>query len=195
MRAHVQADAIRQTVRIDEAKLTPGIAAAELMLDWSGPHPRVKLSARTDGLDAIALHGWLAQSIDPARVVPGKLVRTIVAGVRASEGELAIAVGRLSAGRVALNTLDVAGGWRAAKARATIAARLGKHPLNGTLQADVRSDTLALAAEAGGTQLELLGRRGHCWNGWQASGPCFRARNARRCAAPELARRPRGAGG
>lgn len=155
MRAHLRADAVRQTLRIDEAKLASGIAAAELMLDWSGPRPRVNLSARSDGLDAIELHSWLAQSIDPARVLPGKLVRTIVAGVRASEGELAITVGRLSAGGVALNPLDVAGGWREGKARATIAARLGKRPLKGTFQADVRNATLALAAEAGGNQLEL----------------------------------------
>lgn len=154
-RARVQADAVRQTLHIYEAKLAPGIASAEAHLDWSGPRPRLMLSARTEMLDADALHDWLAQSIDYARVVPGKLTRTIIAGVRASEGELAIRVGRLSAGGVALSPIDLAGGWREGKARATIAARLGKHPLNGTFQADVRSDTLTLAAEAGGNHLEL----------------------------------------
>jgi uncharacterized protein involved in outer membrane biogenesis len=155
VRARVRADAVRQTLHIGEAKLAPGVASAEAQLDWSGPRPRLMLSARTDRLDADALHDWLAQSIDYTRVVPGKLTRAIIAGARTSEGELAITVGRLSAAGVALNSLDAAGDWRQGKARATIAARLGKRPLKGTFQADLRSETLTLAAEAGGNQLEL----------------------------------------
>jgi uncharacterized protein involved in outer membrane biogenesis len=155
VRAHIRADAIRQTVRIDEAKLAPVVATGEFALDRSGPRPRLTVSARSENLDVVALQAWLAQSLDYPRLVPGKMMKAIMAGARASEGELTIDIGRLAAGATALDALGVAGSWREGKARAKVAARLGKRPLDATFDADMRGEALKLTAQVLGSDLQV----------------------------------------
>lgn len=155
VRAQVRADAGKMTLRIDEARLAPVVAGGEFSFDWSGPRPRLAVRARAATLDALALQRWLSESIDPERLRPGKLQRSIVAGMRASEGSLLVEAGQLVAGRVAFDAVAIDGTWREGKGQGSIGARLGESAIKGTFDADVRSDDLALALAAAAPRIAL----------------------------------------
>ena len=154
-RAHVQADASRLAVRVDQARLPPAAVAGALSLDWSGTRPRAALELHGEALDAAALRQWLDASLDRARLQPGRLTRRLMSAVRASDGTLSVRLGRVDAGPVALDALGAEGGWADGVLRARLAARYGQSPVDGSLEADMRGDELAVALQAQGRALVL----------------------------------------
>jgi len=154
-RARVQADASRLAVRVDEARLLPATVAGAFSLDWSGTRPRTALRLRSAALDAVALSTWLDASLDRARLQPGRLMRRMMSAMRASDGELSVNVARVDAGPVALDALGAEGGWSGGIVRAQLAARYGTSPLDGSVEADMRGDELAVALQAQGRALVL----------------------------------------
>jgi len=98
----------------------------------------------------------LAGRIDrPERLRPGRLQRSIVAGMRASAGSLIVEAGQLAIGRAAFDALLIDGNWREGVAQASFGARLGRAPIKGKFDADVRSDTLSLSATAAAAGVAL----------------------------------------
>ncbi len=154
-RAHVEADASRLKVRVDELGIRPASVAGELSLDWSGARPRAALGLRGDALDAVALRQWLDASLDRARLQPGRLTRSMMSAVRASDGKLSVQLARVDAGPVALEAIGAEGGWADGVLRAQLAARYGKSPLDGSLEVDLRGEQPALALEARARALVL----------------------------------------
>ena len=148
IRAHVRADAKLLTLRLDEARLTPGVVRGEFSFDWSGTLARLAARARTEKLDFTALQGWLADAIDGERLHPGRLQQQIIEGVRASEGSLVLEAGQVAAGYAAFDAALVDATWKKGKAHASFGARLGRAPIKGSFDADVGADTLSLAAKA-----------------------------------------------
>ena len=160
IRSHVRADATRLTLRLDEARLTPGVASGELTYDWSEALPRLTARAHSDKLDTVALQRWLKDSIDVERVHPGRLQRAIIAGVRASAGSLVLDIGQVDTGRAAFDAALIDGSWSAGKGRGSFGARWGGTPIKGTFDADVRHDVLSFAASAATGAIALQQKKG-----------------------------------
>ena len=99
---------------------------------------------------------------------PGKMMKGHH-GRRACErrGNCPVKIGSLSAGQTALDAVDLAGNWRDGRARAALPSAPWKTaPLEATLDADMRTDALQLAAQAAASQLTMAAAgihdRAHC---------------------------------
>ncbi|MBK5104063.1 MAG: AsmA family protein, partial [Burkholderiales bacterium] len=160
VRAHVLADANRLTLRLDEARLAPGTVSGEIAYDWSQALPRLATRARTDKLDTALLQRWLADSIDVARLHPGRLQRQIIAGVRASTGSLTVEADQLATGRAVFDAARIDGNWNAGHGRAEFGTRWDRTPIKGTFDADVRSEVLSFAATAATGAIALRQKKG-----------------------------------
>ncbi|MGE5128607.1 MAG: AsmA-like C-terminal region-containing protein [Sphingomonadaceae bacterium] len=186
-RAQLAADAAHIDLRLDEAHFEPASFTGRLTLEHSGARPRAGIELHADALSAATLQRWLGASLDRPRLRPGRLVRKVMEAVRASDGRLSLQVVRLDAGPVALGEVGARGDWANGVLRAKLAARYGKSPVDGSLEADMRAEEPAIVLEARAKALGLPKEAGVAGSIGEAS-----AKLATRAAPAALAQAARG---
>jgi uncharacterized protein involved in outer membrane biogenesis len=154
-RARLEADAAHIDLHLDEARIAPAALAGRFALDRSGARPRAEIELHADAVDAVALQRWFQASLDRARAQPGRLMRRIAGAVRASDGALSLRFARIDVGPVALQGVAAEGDWGNGVLRAKLVARDGTSPLDGTLEADMRGEEVAVVLEAQANTLAL----------------------------------------